>query len=204
DADDTARMLEALALLGVRIEHDPATRTCVVHGTDGRLPQRNAQLSLGNAGTAFRPLTAVLAILGGTYELSGVPRMHERPIGDLVEALAQLGCEVRYLGQAGFPPLAIGAAGGTAGSKIRIRGDVSSQFLSALLMALPVAREAESRATTVALTTPLISQPYVAMTTNLMQRFGVVVDRPDAQTFRVPAGARYRSPGVIEVEGDAS
>ena len=204
DADDTARMLEALALLGVRVERDPATRTCVVHGTAGQLPQRRAKLSLGNAGTAFRPLTAVLAILGGDYELSGVPRMHERPIGDLVDALAALGCDVRYLGQAGFPPLAIGAAGGVAGGEIRIRGDVSSQFLSALLMALPLARESESRSTTVTLTTPLVSRPYVAMTVNLMQRFGVVVDLPDAQTFRVPAGARYTSPGAIDVEGDAS
>src|SRR5437764_1660849 len=165
DADDTARMLEALALLGVRVERDPATRTCVVHGSAGQLPQRRAKLSLGNAGTAFRPLTAVLAVLGGDYELSGVPRMHERPIGDLVAALIQLGCDIRFLGRHGFPPLAIGGTGGVAGKEITIRGDVSSQFLSALLMALPLAREVQARPTTASLTTPLISQPYVAMTT---------------------------------------
>jgi 3-phosphoshikimate 1-carboxyvinyltransferase len=204
DADDTDRMLEALTALGVRIERERATTRCVVHGTGGHLPQHRAKLFLGNAGTAFRPLTAALAILGGEYELSGVPRMHERPIGDLVDALIALGCNVRYLGREGFPPLAIGSAGGAAGANVRIRGDVSSQFLSALLLALPLAREAESRSTTVTLTTPLISQPYVAMTTNLMRRFGVTVEGPDPRTFRVPAGARYKSASIIDVEGDAS
>jgi len=204
DADDTDRMLEALTALGVRIERDRAAMRCVVHGAGGHLPERRAKLFLGNAGTAFRPLTAALAILGGEYELSGVPRMHERPIGDLVDAIIALGCDVRYLKREGFPPLAIGSAGGTAGASVRIRGDVSSQFLSALLLALPLAREAESRSTTVTLTTPLISQPYVAMTTNLMGRFGVSVESPDPHTFQVPAGARYKSPGTVAVEGDAS
>jgi 3-phosphoshikimate 1-carboxyvinyltransferase len=204
DADDTERMLEALTALGVRFERDRAAMRCAVHGADGHLPERHAKLFLGNAGTAFRPLTAALAILGGEYELSGVPRMHERPIGDLVDALVALGCNVRYLGREGFPPLAIGPAGGVAGADVRIRADVSSQFLSALLLALPLAREADSRSTTVTLTTPLISQPYVAMTTNLMRRFGVTVESPDSRTFQVPAGARYKSPGAIDVEGDAS
>ena len=204
DADDTDRMLDALRILGVRVERDASAMTCAIEGIGGRVPRRRAQLFLGNAGTALRPLTAVLAIVGGDYELSGVPRMHERPIGDLVDALTQLGCDVRYLGRAGFPPLAIGTAGGVAGGEVGIRGDVSSQFLSALLMALPLAREAESRATTIALTTSLISQPYVAMTTNLMQRFGVTVERPDEKTFRIPAAARYTSPGALDVEGDAS
>jgi len=204
DADDTDRMIDALATLGIRIERDAKAMTCTVHGIGGRLPQRRAQLFLGNAGTAFRPLTAVLAMQGGDYQLSGVPRMHERPIGDLVDALAELGCDVRYLGQSGFPPLAIGPAGGAAGGEVRIRGDVSSQFLSALLMALPLARDAGSDSTTVSLTTSLVSAPYVAMTTNLMRRFGVAVEHPDARTFRIPAGARYTSPGVFDVEGDAS
>jgi len=204
DADDTDRLLEALTALGVSIERDRAAMRCVVRGTGGHLRERRTKLFLGNAGTAFRPLTAALAILGGDYELSGVSRMHERPIGDLVDALMALGCSVRYLGRKGFPPLAIGSAGGTAGADVRIRGDVSSQFLSALLLALPLARESESRSTTVTLTTPLISQPYVAMTTNLMRRFGVPVENPDPHTFRVSAGARYKSPGTIDVEGDAS
>jgi 3-phosphoshikimate 1-carboxyvinyltransferase len=204
DADDTDRMLDALTALGVRVERDRAAKTCVVHGVGGRVPRHRARLFLGNAGTAFRPLTAVLAMAGGDYELAGVPRMHERPIGDLVDALRQLGCEIRYLAQDGYPPIAIGAAGGAAGSVVQIRGDVSSQFLSALLMALPLARDVASQRTTVTLKTPLVSQPYVAMTTRLMQRFGIAVEEPDARTFRVPAGARYASPGRVDVEGDAS
>jgi len=203
-ADDTDRMLDALKALGVDIERNGTARTCVVKGTWGAFPMRAGKLFLGNAGTAFRPLTAVLATLGGHYELSGVPRMHERPIGDLVVALRALGCDVRYLVQEGFPPLAIGAAGATAGARVDIRGDVSSQFLSALLMALPLARGSASAATTVNVVGPLISRPYVEITTNLMRRFGVVVATPDAQTFIVPAGARYASPGTVVVEGDAS
>lgn len=204
EADDTARMLDALAALGVLVKHDTPTRRCVVAGVGGRWPVREAKLFLGNAGTAFRPLTAALAMTGGDYELSGVPRMHERPIGDLVDALAQLGCDVRFLGTAGYPPLAIGGDGGRAGARVRIRGDVSSQFLSALLLALPLAHGAEAQATTVEVVTPLVSRPYVAITTNLMARFGVTVATPDDATFVVPAGARYASPGTLAIEGDAS
>ena len=203
-ADDTARMLDALAALGVSVAHDAAARCAVVDGVGGRWPVGAMKLFLGNAGTAFRPLTAALAMTGGAYELSGVPRMHERPIGDLVDALAQLGCDVRYLGRPGFPPLAIGGAGGAAGMRVRIRGDVSSQFLSALLMALPLARGAEAAATTVEVVTPLVSRPYVAITTNLMERFGVTVAAPDEASFVVPAGAHYASPGTLAIEGDAS
>jgi 3-phosphoshikimate 1-carboxyvinyltransferase len=203
-ADDTDRMLDALKALGVDIEINADTRSCIVKGSWGAFPMRAGKLFLGNAGTAFRPLTAALATLGGHYELSGVPRMHERPIGDLVAALRSLGCDVRYLAHDGFPPLAIGAAGASAGGRVDIRGDVSSQFLSALLTALPLARGSATAATTVNVVGPLISRPYVEITTNLMRRFGVVVATPDAQTFVVPAGARYSSPGTLVVEGDAS
>ncbi|MEO8485596.1 MAG: 3-phosphoshikimate 1-carboxyvinyltransferase [Betaproteobacteria bacterium] len=204
EADDTDRMLEALRALGVDVEHDGMTRRAVVNGAGGTLPKRAARLALGNAGTAFRPLTAVLATLGGDYVLDGVARMRERPIRDLVDALRAMGAKVRYLGNEGYPPLAIGAAGADAGGTVSIRGDVSSQFLSALLIALPLARGSAEAATRVALATPLISRPYVEITTRLMQRFGVAVDTPDASTFVVPAGARYRSPGSLNVEGDAS
>jgi len=204
EADDTDRMIEALDRLGVRVERDRAARRCVVHGAGGALPVRAAKLMLGNAGTAFRPLTAVLATLGGDYELDGVARMRERPIGDLVDALRALGAEVRYLGHPGYPPLAIGTTGARAGGTVPIRGDVSSQFLTALLMALPLARGSDGASTRVAVTTPLISRPYVEITTRLMKRFGVEVAAPDASTFVVPAGARYQSPGAIGVEGDAS
>jgi 3-phosphoshikimate 1-carboxyvinyltransferase len=203
DADDTARMIDALTTLGIAVERGAGGRI-IVHGADHRFPVRSAKLFLGNAGTAFRPLTAALAIAGGDYHLMGVPRMHERPIGDLVDALRATGCDVRYAGATGFPPVEIGFSGGAAGARVSVRGDVSSQFLSALLMALPLARGSDTRATTVALTTPLISRPYVELTTNLMRSFGVAVEVPDGATFRVPAGARYRSPSTLTVEGDAS
>jgi len=168
------------------------------------LPVAHADLFLGNAGTAVRPLTAALATLGGEYTIRGVPRMHERPIGDLVNALRPLGCTMRYLAEDGFPPLAIGGTGGQAGGRVPIRGDVSSQFLSALLMALPLARGSSAASTTVDVVGPLISRPYVEITTNLMERFGVSAAKPDAATFVIPAGARYVSPGTVTVEGDAS
>jgi 3-phosphoshikimate 1-carboxyvinyltransferase len=130
--------------------------------------------------------------------------MHERPIGDLVDALRHLGCDVRYTAKEGYPPLVIGGSGGRAGGRVPIRGDMSSQFLSALLLSLPIARGASQKATTIALTTPLISRPYVDITTNLMRRFGVRVEAPDPLTFRVDSTQGYVSPGTIHVEGDAS
>ena len=202
DADDTAHMLDALRTLGVGI--DRTGTTCVVHGAGGRFPNGSARLYLGNAGTAVRPLTAALAMQGGDYAIAGVPRMHERPIGDLVDALRHQGCDIRYTGKDGYPPLAIGAAGGHAGGRLPIRGDVSSQFLSAVLMALPVARGAAQTETTIALTTPLISRPYAEITLRLMRRFGVVVETPNAATFRLSATPGYVSPGTFHVEGDAS
>ena len=201
-ADDTSRMLDALRTLGVRV--DARDAQCTVEGPANAFPQRAATLFLGNAGTAVRPLTAVLAMRGGDYRIAGVPRMHERPIGDLVDALRHQGCDVTYLGNAGYPPLRLGPSGGRAGGRVPIRGDVSSQFLSALLMALPLAQGADASATGVALTTALISRPYVEITLRLMRRFGVDGASPDASTFVVPAGARYRSPGRMHVEGDAS
>ena len=203
-ADDTDRMLDALRALGVKVRLDPAARAHLVTGVGGVFPVREATLSLGNAGTAFRPLTAVLATLGGAYRLEGVRRMHERPVRDLVDALRALGSDVRYLARDGYPPLAIGAAGAVAGATVNIRGDVSSQFLSAVLMALPLAQRSATSATTVKVVGPLISRPYVDITTNLMRRFGVTVAMPDNATFIVPAGARYATPGTLTVEGDAS
>jgi len=206
DADDVDRMRDALGALGVQIDSTDDAHAVVVHGTAGRIPARTARLFLGNAGTAFRPLTAALALAGGSYELTGVPRMHERPIGDLVDALRALGADVRYLAREGFPPLAIApgrVAAAPAPDRVAIRGDVSSQFLSALLMALPLLTARTRRAITVEVVGELISRPYVAITTNLMRRFGVDVDE-DRAHFRVPASAAYASPGTLRVEGDAS
>ncbi len=207
DSDDTRVMLAALAQLGCRIEpqDDGALR---VHGLGGTLPVKTAQLFLGNAGTAMRPLTAALALLasqhGGAFELSGIARMHERPIGDLVDALRQLGCPVDCLGQEGYPPLRLGNGQPQAlslGSPIRVRGDVSSQFLTALLLALPLVARQDIHIDVVG---ELISRPYIEITLNLLERFGVQVQRDGWSRFTIPAGSRYTSPGCIPVEGDAS
>jgi 3-phosphoshikimate 1-carboxyvinyltransferase len=199
DSDDTRCMLEALRALGVAIESE-APDTLLIRGTGGRFPVESAELFLGNAGTAFRPLTAVLAVTGGNYTLSGVPRMHERPIGDLVDALRRMGARVDYLGATGFPPLAIQPGTIDVERPVRVRGSVSSQFVTALLMALPLAR----RACTIEIEGELISKPYVEITLNTLRRFGVEVRRHDWSRFDVPAGAVYRAPGEIFVEGDAS
>jgi 3-phosphoshikimate 1-carboxyvinyltransferase len=199
ESDDTARMLEALKLLGVGVESlgDNAYR---VHGVSGAFPVKEADLFLGNAGTAFRPLTAALALAGGHYKLSGVARMHERPIGDLVEALRQLGADISYLGEQGFPPLEIQPASKEMSGVVQVRGDVSSQFLTGLLMALPLT----GAETTVEVIGELISKPYIEITLAMMQRFGVHVVREGWQRFVVPAASAYVSPGLIHVEGDAS
>jgi len=203
ESDDTARMLEALLALGVDIVSLGNSAYCV-RGSGGVFPVREADLFLGNAGTAFRSLTAVLALSGGHYRLSGVARMHERPIGDLVDALRQVGADIRYAVNVGFPPLEICPAKGNGklahGNVVSVRGDVSSQFLTGLLMALPLI----GVETTVEVVGELISRPYIEITLATMARFGVQVRREGGQRFTVPAGSTYRSPGVVYVEGDAS
>src|SRR5215470_9400514 len=198
-SDDVDRMLEALQLLGVAFEHKGPQRLSVT-GCGGHLPVKSGSLFLGNAGTAFRPLTAVLALNEGHYKLSGTPRMHERPIGDLVDALRALGADIRYLGADGFPPLEIFPGAIRVGARVAVRGDVSSQFLTALLLALPIAGKAVS----IDVEGELISKPYVEITLKLMALFGVTVERNGWQSFALPAGQRYRSPGLVQVEGDAS
>ena len=198
-SDDTAVMLDALKQLGCTVKRDGDT--AVIDGLDGKLVNAKATLFLGNAGTAMRPLTAALAVLGGEFELSGVPRMHERPIGDLVDALRQLGCEIDYLGNEGFPPLRLRPAPLKLEQPIRVRGDVSSQFLTALLMALPLVAKNDICIDVVG---ELISQPYIEITLNLLKRFGICVEREGWQRFTIPAGSQYRSPGEIHIEGDAS
>ena len=199
DSDDTRVMLTALRTLGCQIVQDSSTVT--ITGLGGALPVQRAKLFLGNAGTAMRPLTAALAVLGGDFELGGIPRMHERPIGDLVDALRQLGCQIDYLGNDGFPPLRIGAAQLRLAQPIQVRGDVSSQFLTALLMALPLVARQDI---VIEVTGELISRPYIEITLNLLQRFGVSVQRDGWQRFTIPAGSRLRSPGELHVEADAS
>jgi len=207
DSDDTAVMLAALEKLGCSLKREGA----VLHvtGLGGQLAVHEAQLFLGNAGTAMRPLAAALAVLaatqGGSFELSGVPRMHERPIGDLVDALRPLGCTVEDLGQPGYPPLRLcGVAGGQLATTqpIRVRGDVSSQFLTALLLALPLV--SQDRDIVIEVEGELISKPYIDITLNLLARFGIAVQRDGWQRFTIRQGSAYQSPGTIHVEGDAS
>ncbi|MSP97113.1 MAG: 3-phosphoshikimate 1-carboxyvinyltransferase [Betaproteobacteria bacterium] len=210
DADDTRVMLAALTQLGIETVAaiGPQIR---IQGCAGRISGSNAGgnagsttghaqvLFLGNAGTALRPLTAVLAVSGGEYRLTGVPRMHERPIGDLVEALRAIGAHIDYLGAAGFPPLAIHPGSIVLDRPVHVRGNVSSQFLTSLLMALPLS----GREALIEVEGELVSKPYVEITLNLMRRFGVEVAREDWRSFRVPATG-YVSPGELRVEGDAS
>ena len=207
DSDDTRVMLAALQTLGCELRRDGA----VLHitGLGGRLVNRQARLFLGNAGTAMRPLTAALAVLaslqGARFELAGIARMHERPIGDLVDALRALGCPVEDLGQPGFPPLAVGDGQVHAlatSNAIPVRGDVSSQFLTALLMALPLV--SQQGPVVIDVIGELISKPYIEITLNLLARFGIQVQREGWQRFTIAQGSSYRSPGTIHVEGDAS
>ena len=200
DSDDIRHMLAALGLLGVQVEQIGDSRDFRVQGVGGEFPVKSADLFLGNAGTAFRPLTAALALMQGHYQLSGVARMHERPIGDLVDALRIAGADISYQGQPGYPPLTIRPASLRAGEVIPVKGNVSSQFLTALLMALPLTGET----TTIEVVGELISKPYIEITLNLMARFGVQVERQGWQRFVIPGGQHYISPGEVHVEGDAS
>ena len=200
DSDDTRVMLDALKLLGCEIRRDDAD-TIQIDGLAGKAVNRQAKLFLGNAGTAMRPLTAALAVLGGDFELSGIPRMHERPIGDLVDALRQLGCQIDYLQSTGFPPLHIGMPTLDLREPIKVRGDVSSQFLTALLMALPLVARQDI---VIEVVGELISRPYIEITLNLLARFGVSVGRDNWQRFTIPAGSKLRSPEHVYVEADAS
>ena len=199
ESDDTQVMLDALRALGCSVRHDgPALE---ITGLGGQAPNGPARLFLGNAGTAMRPLAAALAVLGGDFELSGVPRMHERPIGDLVDALRQIGCRIEYLGTEGFPPLRIGRPQLKLNAPIQVRGDVSSQFLTALLMALPLVANNDIAIEVVG---ELISRPYIEITLKLLERFGIAVRREGWARFTIPAGSRYQSPGRMNVEADAS
>ncbi|MCB2003974.1 MAG: bifunctional 3-phosphoshikimate 1-carboxyvinyltransferase/cytidylate kinase [Burkholderiaceae bacterium] len=199
DSDDTRVMLQALQALGCTVERDGSAVR--IGGLGGTLPNDQADLFLGNAGTAMRPLTAALGVLGGDFSLRGVPRMHERPIGDLVDALRQLGCRIDYLEQPGYPPLRIGRPHLVLDRPIGVRGDVSSQFLTALLMALPLVARDDI---VIDVQGELISKPYIAITLNLLARYGVQVHRDGWSRFTIPAGSRLVSPGDLHVEADAS
>ena len=198
-SDDTDRMREALLSLGINL-HNEKDGAIKVYGQNGKFPHTQADLFLGNAGTAFRPLTAVLCISGGDYHLHGVARMHERPVGDLVDALRQAGATIDYLQNDGFPPLHIGKFCDKKVQAISVRGSVSSQFLSALLIALPLTGQAYE----INVVGELISKPYIDITLNLLSRFGVNIINNNYQSFRLPENVVYHAPDEIMVEGDAS
>jgi len=198
-SDDTHHMVEALKILQIDLTQKE-NGDILIQGARGQFKNKSAKIFLGNAGTAFRPLTAVLALSQGDYMLSGVPRMHERPIKDLVDALLQLNADITYLNEEGYPPLKISPSEIIINSSVKIRGDISSQFLTALLMAIPLTKKEVS----IEIVGDLISKPYIDITLNLMNRFGVQVKKIDWQYFVISGSRGYVSPGEIFVEGDAS
>ena len=204
DADDTRVMRDALAACGVPLL-DEGERGLRVRGA-ALLPKREADLFVGNSGLSIRTLVAVLAFMDGHYRFSGVPRMHQRPIGDLVDALRPLGARIRYTQQEGFPPLLIEPAEARPAQPVRVRGDASSQFLTGILQSAPLLTQ--ERELVIEVEGELISRPYIDLSIALMRRFGVEVRRSfsasGAPRFTVEAGARYRASGVFAVEGDAS
>lgn len=202
DSDDTRVMLAALRQCAIQIDETGPDQVCV-HG-QSPFPVRQGDFFMGNAGTAIRPLTAALAIMGGDFKLSGVPRMHERPIGDLVDALHSLGADITYLGTPGYPPLHIGSGRLRAGQAVKVRGDVSSQFLTALLLAAPLFAEMTGQDLIIDVDGELISRPYIQITLNMMAQFGVHVRHDDGRRFVIPAASRYVSPQHVHIEGDAS
>lgn len=198
-SDDTLHMIDALKKLQVDLTQKD-NGDILIHGTRGNFKNKSAEIFLGNAGTAFRPLTAALSFSKGQYTLSGLPRMHERPIKDLVDALLQLNADITYLGQEGYPPLKISPSEIMIYGPIKIRGDISSQFLTSLLMAMPLTK----KEVVIEIVGDLISKPYIDITLNLMARFGIHVKKIDWKHFVIPGSSSYVSPGEIFVEGDAS
>ena len=199
ESDDTGYMTAALESLGVSLTFADNGKRCLVESTGGPFAVQQADLFLGNAGTAIRPLCAALCVGEGEYTLTGEPRMLERPIAHLVDALSQLGAVIEYEGVEGYPPLRIKAAG-LRGGRVSIRGNVSSQYLTALLLGSPLAEDELE----IQIIGNLVSKPYIDMTIDVMRRFGVTVENEDYQVFRVAGGQVYKSPGTALVEGDAS
>ena len=199
DSDDTSHMAAALQQLGVTLSLSEDKTQCQVVGLGGPFPAKQAELFLGNAGTAVRPLCAALCLGQGTFTLTAEPRMYQRPIRDLIDALQLIGANIEYLNAEGYLPLRIYAAG-LKGGHVAIRGNVSSQYLTALLLASPLAQQDVY----IEVEGELVSKPYIDMTIDVMRRFGVPVEADGYASFRVPGGDGYRSPGSVLVEGDAS
>jgi len=198
DSDDVRRMVEALETLGIQLEENRAENLITVSGTSGIIPVKEATLMLGNAGTAIRPLTAAMTLGHGRFVLDGVQRMRERPIIDLINGLSQLGANLRCINGTDCPPVEV-IADGLPGGITRLSGAISSQYLTAILLAAPYA----DKEVQIEITDKLVSVPYVEMTLRLMRSFGVSVNHENFRLFHIPRQT-YRSPGNIFVEGDAS
>ena len=200
ESDDTRHMLGALKQLGIEYILSEDKTECTVVGNGGAIHSNHAQeLFLGNAGTAMRPLCAALCFGSGTFMLTGEPRMKERPIGHLVDALRQAGANIRYLENEGYPPLRIEASV-LKGGNVEIDGSISSQFLTALLLSSPMA-ESDM---TITIVGELVSKPYIDITLDIMQKFGVEVLNDDYRTFKIKANQTYIAVENYMVEGDAS
>ncbi|MCW8327346.1 3-phosphoshikimate 1-carboxyvinyltransferase [Photobacterium sp. SDRW27] len=200
DSDDIRHMLNALKQLGVSYRLSDDKTVCEVEGVGATFkPEHALKLFLGNAGTAMRPLAAALCLGEGEFVLTGEPRMKERPIGHLVEALRTAGADITYLENENYPPLKIKGTG-LQGGEVEIDGSISSQFLTAFLMSAPMAKAD----TLIRIKGDLVSKPYIDITLHIMAQFGVTVENRDYQEFVVPAGQVYQAPGDFLVEGDAS
>ncbi len=199
-SDDTSHMVSALRQLGTSINISDNGTHAEVTGKGGlfEAPVKK-QFYLGNAGTAIRPLTCVLGLMKGVFEIDGDEYMRERPIEHLVDALEQLGAEIHYLERHGCPPLRI-VGDQIKGGKVIIPGNISSQFLTSLLMSLPLA----SQGSTIEVIGEQVSKPYLDITLGIMEQFGVTASHEDYQMFQVPGGQQYQSPGSYLIEGDAS
>ena len=200
DSDDTQQMLNALKILKVEF-NIVEKKDILVKGCNHNFPNKNAKLFLGNAGTAFRPLTAVLAIMGGEYILKGINRMHERPIKDLVDSLIKIGAEIDYIENPGYPPLKISPGNIICDKNIKIKGNVSSQYLTSLLIAAPLSNQDLK----IQIIGNLISKPYIDITLKLLAQFGIKYKKNNEWTnFALSSSSRFKSPKIIKVEGDAS
>ena len=200
DSDDIRHMLNGLKLLGVNYQLSDDKTVCEVQGLGHVFsPEQALDLYLGNAGTAMRPLAAALCLGGGEFVLTGEPRMKERPIGHLVDALRSAGADIEYLENENYPPLKIKGTG-LKGGEVEIDGSISSQFLTAFLMAAPLAKAN----TVIRIKGDLVSKPYIDITLHIMAQFGVEVENRDYQEFFVKGNQSYVSPGDFLVEGDAS
>jgi 3-phosphoshikimate 1-carboxyvinyltransferase len=200
-SEDTDQMINALIKLGVSVkEVNDDKKTLEIKGSEHNFPNKDTNLFLGNSGTTFRPLAAVLAMMRGDYYLSGIERMHERPIKDLVDALEQMGSSIQYEKNHGYPPITINNRSIEISKPIKIKGDISSQYLTALLIAGPISNNEFN----IEVVGDLISKPYIDITLKLLTKFNIFYNNDNWRLFSLKKDSVYRNPTKIFVEGDAS